>query len=114
MAEKVGNYLLFRDTLNSGKLGRAHTRARVTDSDDMRGRFVGEVNDASRPGHQSLVLWERANRNVAHRRLVLHLAAGAAALSTLQHVARAQTYPTRPVTLIVGFGCTPYGAVAVG
>jgi tripartite-type tricarboxylate transporter receptor subunit TctC len=37
------------------------------------------------------------------RRRFLHLAAGAAALPVLPPVARAQTYPTRPVHLIVGF-----------
>jgi tripartite-type tricarboxylate transporter receptor subunit TctC len=36
-----------------------------------------------------------------HRRQFLHLAAGAAALPALSRVARAQTYPTRPVRLIV-------------
>lgn len=35
------------------------------------------------------------------RRQFLHLAAGAAALPAISRVARAQTYPTRPVTLIV-------------
>ena len=38
-----------------------------------------------------------------HRRTFLHLAAGAAALPTISRVARAQSYPTRPVRLIVGF-----------
>jgi tripartite-type tricarboxylate transporter receptor subunit TctC len=33
----------------------------------------------------------------------MHLAAGAAALSVVSSIARAQTYPTRPVRLIVGF-----------
>lgn len=37
------------------------------------------------------------------RRQFLHLAAGAAALSAASRVARAQTYPSRPVTWIVGF-----------
>jgi tripartite-type tricarboxylate transporter receptor subunit TctC len=37
------------------------------------------------------------------RRQVLHLAAGAAALPAASRIARAQTYPTRPVRLIVGF-----------
>jgi tripartite-type tricarboxylate transporter receptor subunit TctC len=32
----------------------------------------------------------------------LHLAAGAAALPAISSIARAQTYPTRPVRLIVG------------
>jgi tripartite-type tricarboxylate transporter receptor subunit TctC len=37
------------------------------------------------------------------RRQFLHLAAGASALATVSHVARAETYPIRPVHLIVGF-----------
>ena len=38
------------------------------------------------------------------RRNFLHLAAGAAALPSLSCIARAQTYPTRPVRLVVPFG----------
>ena len=41
------------------------------------------------------------------RRRFLHLAAGAAALPAVSRIAWAQTYPTRPVRLIVGF--TPGG-----
>jgi tripartite-type tricarboxylate transporter receptor subunit TctC len=37
------------------------------------------------------------------RRQFLHLAAGAAALPAIPHLARAQTYPARPVRWIVGF-----------
>jgi tripartite-type tricarboxylate transporter receptor subunit TctC len=37
------------------------------------------------------------------RRNFLHLAAGAAALPALSRIAWAQTYPTRPVRIIVGF-----------
>ena len=37
------------------------------------------------------------------RRQFLHLAAGAAALPALSRIASAQTYPTRPVRLVVGF-----------
>jgi tripartite-type tricarboxylate transporter receptor subunit TctC len=37
------------------------------------------------------------------RRKFLHLAAGAAALPALSRIARAQTYPTRPITMIVPF-----------
>jgi tripartite-type tricarboxylate transporter receptor subunit TctC len=37
-----------------------------------------------------------------HRRQFLHLAAGAAALPAGTRIARAQTYPTRPVRIIVG------------
>src|SRR5262245_912788 len=43
-----------------------------------------------------------------HRRQLLHLAAGAAALPVVSRIARAQTYPTRPVRLIVG---SPPGGV---
>jgi len=37
------------------------------------------------------------------RRKFLHLAAGAAALPSVSRVAWAQSYPSRPVRLIVGF-----------
>src|SRR6266550_4127224 len=37
------------------------------------------------------------------RRQFLHLAAGAAALPAVARIARAQTYPSRPVRWIVGF-----------
>jgi len=40
---------------------------------------------------------------LSHRRRFLHLAAGASVLLALPRVARAQTYPTQPVRLIVGF-----------
>lgn len=36
------------------------------------------------------------------RRTFLHLAAGAAVLPAVSHIARAQAYPTRPVRIIVG------------
>jgi tripartite-type tricarboxylate transporter receptor subunit TctC len=38
-----------------------------------------------------------------HRRKFLHLAAGIAALPVVSNIARAQTYPRRPVRIIVGF-----------
>jgi tripartite-type tricarboxylate transporter receptor subunit TctC len=38
------------------------------------------------------------------RRRFLHLAAGAAALSGVSRFAWAQTYPSRPVRIVVGFG----------
>jgi tripartite-type tricarboxylate transporter receptor subunit TctC len=37
------------------------------------------------------------------RRAFLHLAAGATALPAVSQIARAETYPTRPIHLIVGF-----------
>ena len=37
------------------------------------------------------------------RRNFLHLAAGAAALPAVSRIARAQTYPTRPVRIVIPF-----------
>src|SRR5215472_1446740 len=37
------------------------------------------------------------------RRNFLHLAAGAAALPAVSRIARAQAYPSRPITIVVGF-----------
>ena len=37
------------------------------------------------------------------RRRFLHLAAGAVALPALSHVAKAQAYPSRPITMLVPF-----------
>ena len=42
------------------------------------------------------------------RRNFLHLAAGVAALPAVSQIAKAQSYPTRPVHVIVGFA--PAGA----
>src|SRR5262245_57826254 len=38
-----------------------------------------------------------------HRRQLLHLAAGTAALPAVSRIAWAQAYPTRPVRIVVGF-----------
>src|SRR6266516_115199 len=40
---------------------------------------------------------------LGHRRHFLHLAAGVAALPAVSRIARAQTYPSRPVRVIVPF-----------
>jgi tripartite-type tricarboxylate transporter receptor subunit TctC len=39
----------------------------------------------------------------SHRGRFLHLVAGAAALPAVSRFANAQTYPSRPVRIIVGF-----------
>jgi tripartite-type tricarboxylate transporter receptor subunit TctC len=39
----------------------------------------------------------------SHRRQFLYLATGAAALSAVSRIARAQAYPSRPVRIVVGF-----------
>jgi tripartite-type tricarboxylate transporter receptor subunit TctC len=58
-------------------------------------------------GHQSgLIAIYRALTTIMKlptRRQFLHLAAGAAALPAISRIARAQSYPTRPVRIVVGF-----------
>jgi tripartite-type tricarboxylate transporter receptor subunit TctC len=52
-----------------------------------------------------------------HRRHFLHLAAGAAALPAVSRIARADTYPTRPVHIIAGYaagGATDISARLMG
>ena len=44
-----------------------------------------------------------ANPEFPHRRQFLHLAAGAVAIAAGSRIAMAQTYPSRPVRIIVGF-----------
>jgi len=46
------------------------------------------------------------------RRRFLHLAAGAAALVARTHLAAAETYPARPVRIIIGFGPGASGDIA--
>src|SRR5262245_22295539 len=54
---------------------------------------------------------------VLDRRRILHLAAGAAALPLASAIAQAQSYPTRPVRILVGFpagGSADYHARLIG
>src|SRR5205809_6826597 len=50
----------------------------------------------------SIAIWEAIIMKVL-RRQFLQLAAGTAALQVMPRFARAQTYPTRPVRILVGF-----------
>src|SRR5712671_6496754 len=54
------------------------------------GRWITVRDEAGQPPHL-----------LGHRRQFLHLAGGAAALPAISRSARAQAWPTRPVTLIV-------------
>jgi tripartite-type tricarboxylate transporter receptor subunit TctC len=46
-----------------------------------------------------------------HRRQFLHLAAGAIALPAASRIALAETYPSRPVRIIVGFAAGGYASI---
>jgi tripartite-type tricarboxylate transporter receptor subunit TctC len=57
------------------------------------------------PGEISMVVmgtWEEFMK-LLHRRNILHLAAGAAALPAVPRIASAQAYPTRPVRIVAAF-----------
>ena len=94
-----------------------------------RNREMGQGHSGRQ--HQAGVISEEVAALISHtgafimklpRRQFLHLAAGAAALPAVSRIAWAQTYPTRPVRLIVGFpagsACrhrrAPDGSMAVG
>ena len=53
-------------------------------------------------GSSSSMAFQSGNE-MKHRRKFLHLAAGVAALPVVSNITRAQTYPWRPVRIIVGF-----------
>src|ERR1700723_656211 len=46
-----------------------------------------------------------------HRRKFLHLAAGAAAMPAISRIAHAETYPSHPVRLVVGFAARSNPAI---
>src|SRR5262245_27394810 len=80
------------------------TRLRSTSGGRSSRRRTSKRNEASRRQHFK----EGTPMKLPHRRQVLHLAAGVAALPALLRIARAQTYPTRPVRIVVGLA--PGGA----
>jgi tripartite-type tricarboxylate transporter receptor subunit TctC len=61
------------------------------------------VRIAGAIGTSNCCEFQRGNAMRLRRRQFLHLAAGVAALPAVSRIAGAQTYPTRPVTLIVPF-----------
>src|SRR4029450_6694242 len=63
---------------------------------------VRRANGVRRSAHCARRRWE-SSMKLPHRRPFLHLAAGAAALPAGSRFAWAQTYPARPVRLVVGF-----------
>ena len=71
----------------------------LADGRNCAGRAVGFLVIEVYKFHT--VKWRK--RHETSRRRFLHLAAGAAALPAVSRFARAQTYPTRPVRLVVGF-----------
>jgi tripartite-type tricarboxylate transporter receptor subunit TctC len=81
--------------ISERRKSRVETPPIVSKSRRTQGRAV----EAAMPhGHPF-----RVNTANLPRRRFLHLAAGAAALPAVTRIAWAQTYPTRPVRLIVGF-----------
>jgi tripartite-type tricarboxylate transporter receptor subunit TctC len=87
--------------VNSGERRKTNVE---TPSIVSKGRRThGRAVEAAMPqGHPCRV--NTVNTANLPRRRFLHLAAGAAALPAVTRIARAQSYPTRPVRLIEGFG----------
>src|SRR5262249_58770833 len=77
------------------RLRQTHCRGdREVGQGDPGGQHQGGMNVAS-------LAFQRGTLMKLPRRQFLHLAVGAAALSAVSRIARAQAYPSRPVRLIV-------------
>jgi tripartite-type tricarboxylate transporter receptor subunit TctC len=57
-------------------------------------------------------LYDRGNGMKLHRRHFLHFTSSATVLSLISRIARAQTYPTRPIHFVVPFPAGPNDALA--
>ena len=82
-------------------LKRASTSARSRPIIGVRSRRL-RLASKTRFSELTQPLWPHTNQTVPRRRF-LHLAAGAAAFPTASRIARAQAYPTRPISMIVAF-----------
>ena len=82
-------------------LKRASTSARSRPIIGVRSRRL-RLASKTRFSELTQPLWPHTNQTVPRRRF-LHLAAGAAVFPTASRIARAQAYPTRPISMIVAF-----------
>jgi tripartite-type tricarboxylate transporter receptor subunit TctC len=82
-------------SIRTNRKNRAETRPIESKNRRTRSR---PIEDAMLHRHRF-----RVKATKLPRRQFLHLAAGAAALPAVSQIARAQTYPARPVRIIVGY-----------
>jgi tripartite-type tricarboxylate transporter receptor subunit TctC len=98
------------DLKGGGAEDTGRSSAALSITDDLLHRNIlllraitGNRGPFQRHGNWNSFGVARAHAMKLPRRKFLHLAAGAAALPALSRNARAQTYPARPVRIIVGF-----------
>src|SRR5712671_6398048 len=72
----------------------------------------GAIFRSTQASHRSFPVFQReAAMKLLHRRQFLYLAAGAVAMQAVSRIARAQAYPTPPITMVVPYA--PGGATDV-